>query len=191
MTPGEWIVAACTLIAGLPGAISFWWLFLRPSELRASTPVQITFNPPPPGRHGPQVVIATLLYVTGESGVALENLGVRVRHHQTEKIFSVWVLGPPMGGKAAGLLIDKKGLPASHFFLAGQDDKYIFESGRYEVTLLAKVAGNARVIELVTANVDLPEAMQRMMYENRRGVCFDLNMKSDGYVAVAPTLLDQ
>ena len=98
----------------------------------------------------------------------------------------MWVLGPPAGGKAAGLLIDKKGLPATHFFLAAPGDKFVFEPGRYEVTLLAKVAGRSGVQELVSATVDLPDTAQRLMYEKRVGVCFDINMKSDGYVAVLP-----
>jgi len=164
---------------------TFWLAFLDRGCLKMTKPTLVFFGYDMVPRATPKVFLRTLLYSTANRGHVVEGMFARVRHGDSEQVFSFWGYGETEKLTAgSGLYANRTGFAANHHFvLSVHESEYRFEPGDYVIDVFADVVGRKAAVHLSTIRLTLAPSMastlarhEGVLFERRIGGESDQNL---------------
>lgn len=159
---------------------TFWLAFMDRGRLKMTKPTIVFFGFDEVPKPTPKVFLRTLLYSTATRGQVVEGMYAKVRRCNNERIFSFWGYGETEKLSAgSGLHISRTGLAANHHFvLSVHEADYRFESGSYEIDVIADLVGRKKPITLATIELSLSDELATAL-ERHEGVLFERKIGGD------------
>jgi hypothetical protein len=170
----EYISIPISLVSLAISLGTFWLAFVDRGRLKMTKPTIVFFGFDTVPKLTPKVFLRTLLYSTSTCGQVVEGMYVRVRHDNSEQMFSFWGYGEAEKlSPGSGLHVSRAGLAANHHFvLSIHEGAYSFKPGAYEIDVIADVAGRPKPIELTTIRLALSEELSAAL-GRQEGVLFE------------------
>ena len=176
------------IISGLAFTISgitAWLTFFRKGKLLMTQPTIIFFGPDGSyfdAEHN-KIYLRTLLYSTSKRGQLLESLHASVQRNETKQNFNVWVYGENGELKrGSGLFVPQEGIAYNHHFLLPKDGaNFHFLSGKYKLTIYAKLVGNKTANVLSVIEINISESQSIQLKEPNSGIYFDWGPDQQNY----------
>lgn len=164
-------IAVTSLVISLG---TFWLAFVHRGRLAMTKPTIVFFGYDTVPKPTPKVFLRTLLYSTARRGQVVEGMYAKVRHGQDERVFSFWGYGETEKLSAgSGLHVSRAGLAANHHFvLSVHEDDYIFNSGIYEIEVIADVVGRRKPVALSIIKLSVPDHLAEAL-QKQEGVLFE------------------
>lgn len=181
MADYSWIVSTCSLlVSGTTAWLTLW----RGGRVRMTRPTVIAFLNTP--KDGPKVYLRCLLRSTAQRGNVIESMYVRVRRHEGNQNFNVWVYGENKLARGSGLFVGKDGIVCHHHFMPPKDGtNFKFVPGEYLVEIYATLPDQTKPTLLLAEKLVLsPEHAKAI--EDGSGVHFDWGPDSGRYFPSIP-----
>lgn len=150
-------------------------------------PTVIYFGPDAP-RSGnrrplPKVFLRTLLFATSKRGRIVESMHVTLTRNESRQNFNIWVYGDNKLVRGSGLFVGETGLTANHHFLTPDDgNTFQFLSGKYRMTLHARLLGDSRQRLLFSQELDIAPETSEALEVPGTGLYFDWGPDSSCYL---------
>ena len=159
---------------------TFWLAFVDRGRLKMTKPTIVFFGYDMVPRATPKVFLRTLLYSTANRGHVVEGMFARVKHGDSEQVFSFWGYGETEKLTAgSGLYVSRTGLAANHHFvLSVHESEYRFEPGDYAIDVFANVVGRNATAHLSTIRLTLTPSLAAALARHE-GVLFERRISGE------------
>ena len=179
-----WFSFAISCLALLVSGITAWLTFFRKGELVMTQPTVVFFGPDGSNLGGEnKIYLRTLLYSTAKRGQVLESLHVSLQRNESKQNFNIWVYGEKGDLKrGSGLFVPQEGVTFDHHFLLPKDGaNFKFLAGTYELSVIAKLVGARKAIELVSVRLTISESQAMQLVKPNTGIYFDWGPDQQDY----------
>jgi hypothetical protein len=183
MSPWFSFFISCSAL--LISGITLWLTFFRKGKLVMTQPTVIFFGPDGSKFDSSKnkIYLRTLLYSTAKRGQVLESLHVALHRNESKQNFNIWVYGEKGNLKrGSGIFVPQEGVTFDHHFLLPEDGaNFNFLSGRYKLSVFAKLVGSKASYELAKVNLAISEAQAAQLAEPNTGIYFDWGPDQQSY----------
>lgn len=181
------IAIAVSVLALAVSAATAWLTLLRRGTVKMTQPTVIYFGPDAPRYHKkqvlPKIYLRTLLFYTCKRGRIIESMHVSLIRNESSQNFNIWVYGDDKLVRGSGLFVGETGVAANHHFLTPDDgNSFQFLSGRYHLSVYARMLGEARQTLLFSQELDITPETAEALKEPGNGLYFDWGPDSSRYL---------
>lgn len=177
-----------SIIALAISGLTAWLTLLRRGTLKTTRPAVIFFGQDQPvdgetvGK--PKIFLRSLLFSTAKRGAIIESLYVTLSRNESRQSFNIWVYGEQKLVRGSGLFVPEGGFSANHHFLAPNDGHvFVFEPGRYNLSVYANVLGRRDTSLLLTQPLEINSAESEALKSGECGLYFDWSPATGSYIS--------
>jgi hypothetical protein len=166
-------------------AVTAWLTLFRRGTVRMTHPAIVAFAHDTSPIICPKVFLRTLLYSTAQKGQVIESIFIKLRHGESDQIFSFWGYGESSSlVRGSGLYVGQEGVAYYHHFLLPDDGtNYSFLSGNYTLETYATLVGRKQPCLLNTLHLSLTEDQSNALRDTSTDIFFDWGPESKIYHA--------
>lgn len=170
----EFATITISILALLISVINIWVSYFRRGKLKMTRPTTIFFGPDGGEGEISKVYLRALLYSTGERGIVLEHLFVRLRRGETQQNFNIWVYGEKNLARGSGIYVGPEGVATNHHFLIPTDiHGFEFSAGAYGLDVFGKIVGQKDTSLLLSIRLEIDRIEAEKLRQPDQGIYFD------------------
>ncbi len=145
-----------------------YFLYIHKGKIKITQPGIIGLAYESPDRT-PKIVLSGLLYCTSEQGRMIENLYLKVIHHDRVFSFNKWVYQKEKVSLVGGLFVKKEGNSNYHHFLISTEEisSFRFYEGEICIQLNACIVNSNKPILLSSLNIFIDGDQLQSINSNR------------------------
>lgn len=181
------IAIAVSVLALAVSATTAWLTLLRRGTVKMTQPTVIYFGPDAPRyqeKHAlSKIYLRTLLFSTCKRGHVIESMHASLTRNESRQNFNIWVYGDDKLVRGSGIFVGETGVASNHHFLAPDDgNSFQYLSGRYQLSVYARMLGEARPTLLFSQELDVTSEAAEALKEPGNGLYFDWGPDSSRYL---------